>query len=188
MPRDIPSTTLDAIDAGQYAHAWLVLFSLDEGLFGFWPGVGTLTIDGVDYAGFGSFLDIQQIDMGVDITASPVSVRLRAQPETALTPDVLASVDSYSYKNRPATLTIAYFDKSAGTLVTAIQWWSGKIDTIDHDETVGGDYALVARLEPESLDHARTGYRMRSDADQKLLDPTDRFFELAATVPTEQIP
>lgn len=186
--RNIDSGTLEAIGRGEYAHAWLLLFDLSEGLFGFWPGAGTLNISGVNYTGAGSLLTIEQIDMGVDLSASPLTVSLRAVPESSLTPDVLATIDTYGYKNRPARLSLAYFNPVTGAVVTVIPWWQGYIDVVDHQEQIGLEYKLVARLEPRSLDHSRIGYRMRSDADQRLIDADDAFFEHAATTPTEQLP
>ena len=185
--------TLEAIGRGEYANTLLLLFDLPEGQFGFWPGIGTLNVGGFDYVGAGSLLTIEQIQTGVDISASPLNVTLRAVPvvtpegDTPLSPDVLATIDNYAYKNRPARLSYAWFNPATGALVTVVLWWQGYIDTIEHNEVVGGDYALVARLEPVSLDHSRIGYRMRSDTDQKLIDPTDKFFEHAAVTGTEEI-
>ena len=186
--RNISTPTLQAIGRGEYAHTWLIPFDFPEGLFGFWGGAGTLTISGVNYTGAGSLLSIDQIDMGVDLAASPITVTLRAVPESSLTPDVLANIDNYAYKNRPATLSLVYFNPVDGTIVTVIPWWQGYVDIIDHQEQVGGEYTLIGRLEPKSLDHSRIGHRMRSDADQRLIDPNDAFFEHAAITPSEQLP
>jgi hypothetical protein len=185
---NLDPAVLSEIAKGAYAHTLLLLFDLPEGLFGFWGGYGTLTVNGVPYVGAGSLIELQAINMGTDLSASPLTVKLRAVPETELSPDVLATIDNYAYKNRPAHVTLAYFDRVTGGLVTAIQWWQGYIDVVSHEEIVGGEYVLTARLEPLSLDHSRTGYRMRSDADQKLIDGADRFFEHAAITATQNIP
>lgn len=182
--QDIDPTVLANIAKGAYTSTHLLLFDFVEGLFGFWGGHGPVTVNAITYQGAGSLIEIQQINMGGDLAASPLTVTLRALPETALTPDVLATIDSYGYKNRPAHLSLAYFDPLAGTIVTVLQWWQGYVDTIEHNQTVGGEYTLIAHLEPLSLDHARIGYRMRSDADQRLIDPIDRFFEHAGTTAT----
>lgn len=184
----IPPDVLAKIAAGAYSNALALLFDLPEGLFGFWNGYGTLTINSVPYVGAGSLIEVSQFSLGTDLSASPITVRLRAVPEGGLTPDVLATIDTYAYKNRPAHLNLVYFDPITGTVVTALQWWQGYIDLIDHDQEVGGEYTLLAHLEPMSLDHSRTGYRMRSDTDQKLIDPADRFFEHAAVTGTQQVP
>ena len=186
--RDIDSATLAQIAKGAYANSWLLLFDLPEGLFGFWGGYGTLTVNSIPYVGAGSLIEISQLALGTDLSASPLAVRLRAVPETELSPDVLATIDTYAYKNRPAHLSLVYFDRLTGAVVTVIQWWQGYIDLIEHEQTVGGEYVLNAQLEPISLDHSRTGYRMRSDADQKLIDPADRFFEHAAITVTQNLP
>lgn len=185
--QDIDPTILSQIAKGAYVSTHLLLFDFPEGLFGFWGGHGPVTVSGITYQGAGSLIEIAQLNMGSDLSASPLTVTLRAVAETALTPDVLATIDSYGYKNRPAHLSLAYFDPVAGIVVTVIQWWQGYVDTIEHNQTVGGAYSLTAHLEPLSLDHARIGYRIRSDSDQRLIDPSDRFFEHAGTVATMRI-
>ena len=184
----IDPTILANIAKGAYANTLLLLFDLPEGMFGFWGGYGPLTVNGITYVGAGSLIEISPLNLGTDLAASPITVRLRAVPETELTPDVLATIDDYAYKNRPAHLTLAYFDRVTGAIVTAIQWWQGFIDLIEHEQTVGAEYALVAHLEPQSLDHSRLGYRMRSDTDQRLIDPADRFFEHAAMTASLNLP
>lgn len=184
----IDPTVLAQIAKGAYTSTQLLLFDLVEGLYGFWGGHGPLSVSGVQYVGAGSLIDVSVLSLGADLAASPITVRLRAVPESALTEDILASIDNYGYKNRPVHLSLAYFDPVTGAMVTSLQWWQGFIDLIEHERTVGGDYALVAHLEPLSLDHARLGYRMRSDVDQKLIDPTDRFFEHAAVTATQTLP
>jgi len=185
--RDIDNIELGKIKSGDYAKAELILFDLVEGLFGFWRGSGPLTVNGITYTGAGSLLEIDAVNAGVDLSASPLNVKLRAIPETDLSPDLLATIDSYGYKDRPVTLSFAYFDRTNGSLALTVPVWRGYVDKVDHDETVGGDYVLIGRLEPRSLDHSRTGHRTRSDADQRAMDPNDRFFEHAATVHTETL-
>lgn len=186
--RDIDGAALAAIGRGDYAHNWLLLFDFPSGLYGFHFGQGKWTFNGIDYVGAGSALSLEQIEAGTELSASPIVARMRAVPDIGLTPDVLSSVDAEAYKNRPVTLSLVYFNKQTGGVAHLFSWWRGFVDTIEHDETVGGTYELVARLEPRSLDHSRNGYRMRSDTDQRLIDPEDRFFEHAATTPFEELP
>jgi len=185
--RSIDDTELARINAGEYAHAELLLLDLVEGQFGFWGGNVPIEVNGINYVGCGSLLDIEGIAAGTDLSAAPLTVRLRAVPEHGLTPDVLATIEQYGYKGRPATLYYAWINKATGTIALVQPIWRGYIDKVEHDETVGGAYVLVGALEPRSLDHSRTGHRTRSDADQRAMDPDDLFFEHAATVNTEQI-
>lgn len=185
--QDIDPAVLAQIAKGAYTSTHLLLFDFVEGLYGFWGGHGPVTVNGVTYVGAGSLIEVSQVNLGSDLAASPLTVAVRALPETALSPDVLATIDNYGYKNRPAHLSLAYFDPVAGTIVTAFQWWQGYVDTIEHNQTVGGEYSLIAHLEPLSLDHSRVGYRLRSDADQRLIDPADRFFEHAGTTAVMKI-
>lgn len=184
----IDPALLDALAKSQYAHSELLLFDLPSGLWGFWRGFGKLTVNGIDYVGAGSLLEMQQLDFGVELSASAIALKLRAVPETTVTPDVLATIDDEQYKGRPVSISFAYFNRDTGNLITVLPQWRGYIDTIEHQGTVGDDYALVARLEPRSLDHSRAGTRVRGDSDQRLLDLTDKFFEHAAKTPTEVLP
>lgn len=188
MAHEITTEELDNIHAGKYVHNWFILFEFPSGLYGFHMGSGTYNLEGQDYHGAGSVLEMEQMDSGVDLSASPILLRMRANPEAGLTVDVLASVDNEQYKNAPVSLTLVYFDPAVGEPVLVLPWWRGKVDKIPHKHVPGGEYALEATLEPVSLDHSRRGFRMRSDADQKLIDPTDRFFEHSATVMTEDLP
>lgn len=188
MAREIDATTLGTIQSGGYPRTNLLLFDLAGVLYGFWSGAGTLNVSGVDYVGSGSLIQVEALSAGVELSASPLQVTLRSVPETALSPDVLATIDDEAYKNAPAYLSRAYFNRDTGMPVNVFRLWRGYVDIVRHEWTVGGDYILTGMLEPRSLDHSRRGVRTRSDADQKLLDPTDRFFEHAATVVTEKLP
>lgn len=187
--RDITGTDLENVAAGNWVKNWFIRFDFDGDLYGIHAGTfGTINFEGLDYAGAGSLLEIEQIDQSVDLSASPIVVRLRAQPDDeGLTPDVLATIDTQPWKNAPVTLTRVYFDPATGAVVKATQWFGGFVDTIEHDENVGGEYALVGTFEPRSLDHSRRGHRMSGDADQRLIDADDAFFEHSARTRTEKL-
>jgi hypothetical protein len=185
--RDVGSTDLTKIGRGEYPSAELLLFDLASGLYGFWNGRGPLVVNGVTYVGAASVLEVERIDSASDLSASPLQVKLRAVPETGLTSDILATIEDEDYKNAPVTLSIAYFNRDTGATSLVLPVWRGYIDTILHDETPGGAYALVANLEPASIDHSRTGHETRSDEAQRRIDPDDLFYEHAATAGTETI-
>lgn len=185
---EVGSAGLAALDAGSYIENWFILFDFPSGLHGFHLGAGPIELNGVTYNGAKSLFTIEQVDATADLSASPITVTLRSVPNTALTPDVLATIHDEDYKNRPVTLTRVLFSRATGEIVHAFRWWGGFVDTVEEVETVGGDAAIVGTFEPRSLDHSRRGYRVRGDADQKLIDPADRFFEHAATAPTEKLP
>lgn len=186
--QDVDPTLTAALQQSKYAHSELLLFDLPSGLWGFWRGIGPLVIGGVTYVGAGSLLEMQQLDFGVELAASAIALKLRAVPETSLTPDILATIDDEDYKGRAVFIDFAYFDRETGILMQTLRQWRGYIDTIEHTGTIGSDYALIGRLEPRSLDHSRTGTRVRGDTDQRLFDAADPFFEHAAKTPTEVLP
>jgi hypothetical protein len=170
------------------ASAELLLFDLPSGLHGFWPGHGPLPVDGVSYVGAGSLIKIEPSVQGLDFAATPLRVTLRAVPDSELSPDKLATIEDEQYKGRPSSYSLAYFERATGALITVERLWQGYIDFLSHEGTVAADYVLVGNLEPRSLDHSRRGFRVRGDADQKLIDPDDKFYEHAATVTKENLP
>lgn len=187
MAQDIDTGDLSVIAAGGYASTYTLLFDLPTGIKGFWGGSGLLTIDGIDYVGAGSLIQMEALAAGTDLSASPVSVTLRAVPEQGLTPDVLATIDDEDYKGRPAAIGVVFFARNDGTLKLMLPRWRGYIDTVTHDWDVGANNVLTGSLEPRSLDHSRRGFRVRGDADQRLIDPDDTFYLHAATVASEQV-
>lgn len=56
---------------------------------------------------------------------------------------------------------------------TIINDYSGYVDQITHDYTIGGEAVLTCSVESRARDNTRKGWRMRSDADQKRIVATD---------------
>jgi hypothetical protein len=56
----------------------------------------------------------------------------------------------------------------------------GRIDTIDSDEVVGAAAAITAAVESAARGLGRSGGRMRSDSDQRLISATDGYFKNTA--------
>lgn len=188
MARNISTEELANIQSGIYAHNWFILFEFPSGLYGFHLGSGAYELSGITYYGGGSVLTIEQMDTSLDLSASPITIKLRSVPEVGLSPDVLASVDDENYKNAPVSMTLVYFNTETGAPAIVETWWRGKVDKIPLHEDPGGESYLLAHLEPMSLDHSRLGFRVRSDADQKMIDPDDRFYEHAALIQHEDLP
>jgi len=92
-------------------------------------------------------------------------------------PETLALLDAEDVSGAPAILWRLIFDASGTTLLDYHVWARGRIDTLESDEEIGGEAAILARLETPARGLGRRGARMRSDADQRLIDPDDGFFK-----------
>ncbi|OYZ75347.1 MAG: hypothetical protein B7Y12_12775 [Rhizobiales bacterium 24-66-13] len=179
--RSYDSDTLAMLSSGRAAVRDMILFDFASGLYGFWTGAGTLTYAGLDYIGAGKLFDIEDLSFEGGLAPSAVSIKLSAIPEEGLTPDVLASIESENYHQRPVTISRAYIHPDTRALLSVERVYRGYLDQMQHDLQVGGGATLTAMLESRSRDHTRVGHRVRSDADQRMIDPADGFFRHAPT-------
>jgi hypothetical protein len=185
--RAVAVATQAALDAGSIIERELVLFDLAEGLFGYWSGVGTFAYNGVTYVGAGSLIEVDTIKQGSGLEAEGLTIRLTEVPNSDLSPDVLASIESYTYHQRPVELMSAFFDASTYALLSVELIFSGYIDQVVHDNNVEGNAYIEGRLESRFRDHQRRGYRVRSDADQKRIAASDNGLRHVGVVATETI-
>ena len=81
------------------------------------------------------------------------------------------------FRGAPAVLRRLIFDQSGTVLLDFHVWARGRIDTLERREEIGGTAAIIAQLETAARGLGRRGARMRSDADQRLIDPADGFFK-----------
>jgi hypothetical protein len=179
--------TADALAEGRVVDRGMILFDLGSGLYGFWTGRGPFAHAGVTYVGAGSLIEIDGMRQVADLSAVPLVVRLTAIENTALTPDLLARIEDEHYHQRPCTISTAYFHPDSYALLSVEPEYRGYIDRIVHTESEDGQALLEAHLESRFRDHLRTGYRVRSDADQRRINPTDDGLRHVMTVANEPV-
>lgn len=165
--------TLAMFDAGAIDERDMFMFDLPSGVYGFWSGREPFVYQGVEFQGGSSLIEVGTISGAIGLTASAVELRLSAIPDTELDPDVLASIELEQYHQRPVTLSVAYIHPDTRALLSVERMFRGYLDQIDHDQSVGQPYALVARLESKSRNNQSRGFRMRGNADQRLVDVDD---------------
>lgn len=164
----------------------LIRFDLGSGAYGLTDDVVNLDFEGLTYRPGANLLDVEAIGGAVGMAAVGLVVRLASRPNSDLTPTVLATIEQEDYIGRLATLHRQY-RLADGTHVQTIRMWRGTIDRLTHEEQPGGTAALVANLESRALDFQKSGHRVFGPADQAAVDPTDRFFEHAATAGTVEL-
>lgn len=167
--------------AGHSSRRTLLLLDLPSGLWGFWTGFGAIEVDGVTFVGAGSLATIQGLNEQSGLSAVPVVIALKSVPDTALTPDVLATIENEAYHQRPATIFSAWLDPDTRALVAVDQEYRGYIDRVAHKDQEGGQTLLEVTLESKARDHHKTLGRVRGDADQRRIDPADAGLSYAAT-------
>ncbi|WP_454914978.1 DUF2163 domain-containing protein [Xanthobacter sediminis] len=185
--RSFDADTLDLFDAGRVATRALIEFQFGTGTYGFWDGQGEMTYAGLTYVGAGSLIKIEDIDHVSDLSSAAITFRLTAVPNSDLTPDVLASIESESYHGRPVILRRAYIHPDSRALVSVERIWRGYVDQVSHSYTIGGEAVLEVSCESRARDNTRRGYRTYADTDQRRIDADDGSFRHAATASKQTI-
>lgn len=165
----------------------LLRFDLPSGAYGFWTGTGEITYEGVSYKGFGRLIQIESLSASLDASVAPITVSLSSIPNTALTPDLLATIYDEQWHQQPAILSKAYFDPDTRALISVRRAARRVIDTLVMRESVDGTATLTATLECVVFDNPQRGFIKYGDSDQRLIDPNDAFFSFAATAGQQTI-
>lgn len=181
------AATLAALGDRRASKRNLLRLDLAEGTFGFWGDSGDFTYDSVLYRGAGKYLNIKNLGGASDFSVTPIEVTLSSIPDSALTPDVLGTIHSYTWHQRPATLYDAYFVPGTRDLIMVERIARRIIDTIDMVDQVDGQAILIGKLQPLNYDNPNRGFMRYADADQRLIDPADGFFKFSAIAGTQEI-
>lgn len=171
--RAFNASTLALLASGRAASRGLILFDFPSGLYGFWDGVGSLVVSGVTYRGAGGIIRSDAVGLSGSLSSSPLTLTLSSIPQTELSPGVLATIEAEQYHQRPVTLSRAYFDPATRALISVERMLRGYVDQMVHEEQPGGEALLSCIIETRGRDVTRRGYRVRSDADQKLIAASD---------------
>jgi hypothetical protein len=187
--RLIPAGLQAQLDAGRIARVEMILFDFPAptGLVGFFSGIGSIVWSGITFVGAGTLFEINTVGASADGTAIGLNVRLNGDARAGLDATTLALIETIQYRGRPVTLYRRYSHPETYAEIAVERLYRGYIDRIDHNLTEGGDVYLEAAIESRALDLGRSGYRMRTDADQRAIDPTDDFFKDVAIVSKKEI-
>jgi len=133
-----------------------------------WGGYGELEIEGEIYLGIG--------DSGlVSVTSSAIggSEQNIVLELSGVDPDVLALYDMSSLRRAAVICYRLVFDARGQVLLATPVYARGRLDQAPKEETAGGTATVRAMVETAARGLGRGGGRMRSKADQTLIDPTD---------------
>jgi hypothetical protein len=139
-----------------------------------WGGNGPLTLPGEDQP----FLPLADRSLvqaaGGALGGASQSITLAL---SGIDPESIQIDDSDEAEQAPTTLWRLIFAGDGVTLLDAHVWARGRLDQIVRDDEIGGTAMISASLETAARGLGRSGARMRSDADQRLIDPNDGFFK-----------
>ena len=137
-----------------------------------WGGWHNITFDERTFLGVGDRGLVQVAGGALGDAAQSIALTL-----SGIEPANLELLEADGIAGAPAVLWRLIFDQSGSTLLDYHVWARGRLDTLLTEEVIGEEAAIRAQLETAAKGLGRRGARMRSDADQRLIDPADGFFK-----------
>ncbi|MBX9707561.1 MAG: hypothetical protein K2X61_06480 [Caulobacteraceae bacterium] len=165
---------LEVLESGEAIVSGSVRFGLAEPVR-LWGGHGSLSLGGETYVGVG--------DQGtVEVSGGTLGGMAEGAMLTlsGVDPDVAAQVDFRALRGASVVLQWLVFDGGGRVLLDAQVWLRGRADSVSLDETPGGTSTLKVGVEGAARALGRRSERMRSDADQRLIDEADAGFRRVA--------
>lgn len=175
MAKVFDTATLAQLRAGRIARIEMLLFDFPQptGQKAYFSGHGEFTWAGITFQGAGTLFQLSTIGGVSDGTAVGLAIRLNGDARVGLDAATLATIETIQYRNAACLVYRGYLHPDTYELLSVETVFRGKLDTISHNVTDGGDIYMEAMVESKAIDLGRSGYRMRTDADQRLIDPTD---------------
>ena len=99
---------------------------------------------------------------------------------SGLEPDLLELLDAPTLRSAPVVLWIVIADASGRTMLHSFVDERGRVDRVPVKETSGGTATITLEAEKAARGLGRKTGRLRSDADQRLIKPTDGSFRAIA--------
>lgn len=140
-----------------------------------WGGWSNLTFDGRTFEPVGDRSLVQVAGGALGDAAQNISLSL-----SGIDAETLALLDASEVARAPTILWRLIFSSDGNTLLDYHVWSRGTLDQLLREEEVGGTATITTQLETPARGLGRRGGRMRSDADQRLVDPNDGFFKHTA--------
>ncbi len=172
MSRDIATVIANALGDEVIEPFFALDLEFDSGTLRFWTGVGTKSINGEDYIGAGTFLNLSDIEETAEIAAAGVTISLSGIPA-----ELLSLALSEPYQNRRC---IVYFGL-AGSEADMAVIFIGTMDRMDIEE--GAETSVIQlSVENRLLDLERARVRRYTSNDQQSRFPGDRGFDFVETI------
>lgn len=140
-----------------------------------WSGYWPIEIAGETYTPIGAtgIVTVASTQLG----SADQSVTLAL---SGIAPEVLELYDASEVRDAPVTVYEIVFKGDGKTLLGAHVIQRGRLDDLPADEVIGGVAQISAIVQTAARGLGRRGSRMRTDADQRLINPADGFFKHAS--------
>lgn len=175
------SQTLDALDQGAVITVGAVKIETEAG-FRVWGGEGVITLEGEDYLGIGARGIVQATASQLGGAEQALELVL-----SGVDSDVIPIIQAANIRNAPATVWRLLFNDTGSTLLAAHKFRRGRVDALPIEDTPGGSAKITARIEGAARGLGRQTGRLRSDADQRLIDASDGGFQWVTQAPLRSL-
>lgn len=183
----VDPATQATFDDGRVIRRSAILFQFPSGNHGFWTGIGPEVWNTITFIGSGSLIEVSAVTENTKIAATQVTATLRAIPNTDLTPDRLATIESEDYAQRLVTIYDMFFAVDTRARLAVIVNWRGRVQRMLHQRDGKGSYLLSCEMESHALDYSKRGWNVRSVEMQAKITPSDKSARFAATAGRETI-
>lgn len=181
MSRDLTTAYKAAVTAGIITPVVLVVAEFDSETLRFWNGVGSFEYAGDTYIGTGILLKTSEIVETQNVEARGVEFELSGIPSS-----LLAVALSEDYQDRPVKQYFAPLDSSGAVIADPFMFFSGKADVMTIEE--GGKFSTIKMTaENDLISLSRVNERRRTPEDQKIIYPSDTFFDQVAANESKDI-
>ena len=172
--KSIAPAALAALERGDAIVVGAVEIASDPVLC-VWGGYREITFDGRTFKPLRDRTLVQVAGGALGGQAQSITLVL-----SGIEPEVLELLDASEVAGAPVTLWRTIWDSSGTQMLGYDVWGRGHLDTLPREEEIGGTAKITATIETPARSSGRRGARMRSDADQRLIDPNDGFFKNVA--------
>jgi hypothetical protein len=138
---------------------------------------GTSTFKGIGDRGL-----IQSSTGAIGGTAQNLTLAL-----SGIEPEAIAVLNPDEVRGASVVVRRLIFDSAGKTLLGAYVYTRGRVDELRTSEVVGGAASIQLAIEGAARGLGRKGARLRSDADQRLVNPTDGFYRVVSAAPKKTL-
>jgi hypothetical protein len=177
MSRDIATVVANALGDGVLEPFFAVDLGFDSGVLRLWTGVGSKTINGEEYIGAGTFLQISEIRETSSIEAAGATLTLSGIPS-----ELLSLSLSEPYQQRPARI---YFGL-VGSSADMVEIFTARMDQMVIEE---GPDTCTIELSIESIlvDLEKAKVLRYTNNDQQSRFPGDKGLEFVESLQNREL-
>lgn len=152
-------------------------------------GSGTVYLNNLDFnvnygghtwLGAGRVGAISAVEEGEDLQAFGVSLQL-----SGVDPSLLAIALTEDYQGRTALISLALLGDDYQVIEAPVQVYRGRMDTMPIE--AGQTASIALQLEGRLVDFERPRVRRYNSEDQKIVHPTDEFFQYVPQMVSKEL-